>query len=211
MATSKSEKTVLAAAENVFAQKGFDGARMDEIARKAGVNKALIYYYFPSKERLFRAVLDDFFGALQQTIEAVALSAEPPAHRFFRMVTAYFDFVDGRRTYPQIVQRETIGRGRFFKAIAGHIEPMYRLSTQLISECVRRGLFHRADPGHLILSVVGLIVFYFNSARLFGMVARTDALSQEAVALRKREIIELLHRGLLTERGRKETFQAGVS
>jgi len=196
-----SRGAVLKAAERIFALQGFDGARIDQIARDAKVNKALIYYYFRSKERLFLAVLEDLFSGLQARIESAARSSSNAEERFFDMVTAYFDFVDRRRTYPQIIQREVIGEGKFLGAIARHLQPMYKVATRIIQEGIKAGRFRKVDPGQLLLSAVGMIVFYFNSAKLFGMVAKTKALSPAGVALRRREIVELLKRGLLTPQG----------
>ena len=202
MSVPNSRAAVLKAAEHVFAEKGFDGARIDQIARRAGLNKAMIYYFFQSKERLFKAVIENLYSQLGAALHTATRSRHDPVERFFAMVAGYFDFVDKRRTYPRIIQREVIGGGKFWGAIAEHIRPMYKDARQTIEEAIRTGRFRRADPGQLLLSAVGLIVFYFNSAQLFGLVSKTRPLSPKKVALRKREIIELLKRGVLTTRGR---------
>jgi TetR/AcrR family transcriptional regulator len=188
----------LAAAERVFAEKGFDGARMDQIAREAKVNKALIYYYFKGKEKLFLAVLDDLFTALTSAVESGGRMVSSPMEQLLNMISAYFDFVNGRRTYPHIVQREMIGGGRFLDAMAQHLEPIYEMGKAVIERGIQIGQFRRVNPGQLLFSVVAMIAFYFSAAVLFGKVTRTNALSPENVALRKTEILELLQQGLLT-------------
>ena len=198
MSAPKSRAAVLKAAERAFAEKGFDGARIADIARKARLNKAMIYYFFKSKKQLCEAVLDDLYADLHGAIRAATKSLSDPVELFFAMVTGYFDFVNQRRTYPQIIQREVTGGGKFLSTIAQHLHPMYRDARRTIEAAIRCGRFRRVDPGQLLLSAVGLIVFYFNSARIFGMVARTNPLSPAKVALRKREIVELLKRGVLT-------------
>lgn len=204
MSTSKSREMVLRAAENVFAAKGFDGARMDEIAREARLNKAMIYYFFKSKEKLFEAVLEDMYRGLTETLRNAMHSTDEPEARLLAMVSAYFDFVDRRRTYPLIIQREMIGRGKFLRTIAQHLQPIYKMGKRVIQEGIRAGRFRKADPGQLLLSVVGLIAFFFSSAHLFGKVSGTDPLSPQKVALRKREIIALLAKGVLTKGGNDE-------
>ena len=198
MSTPNSRVAVLQAAERVFAEKGFDGARMDDIAGEAKVNKAMIYYFFKNKERLFQAVLEDMYSGLQAATRAASSTASDPVERFFAMVSGYFDYVDGRRTYPQIIQREVIGGGKFLGAIAKHLEPMYKAGRAIITEAIEGGFFRKLDAGHLLLTAVAMTAFYFNSAKLFGLISKTAPLSRKKVAARKREIIELLKSGVLT-------------
>ena len=204
MSARNTRAAVLKAAEEAFAKKGFDGARIDRIAREAKVNKAMIYYFFKSKEQLFDAVVDDVYSHLERAIGAATKHSTDPVERFFAIVAGYFDFVNQRRSYPQIIQREIIGHGKFLGSIAQHLRPIYEDSKRVIQEAVRFRRFRKVDPGQLLLSAVGLIVFYFNSAQLFGMVAKADPLSPRKVALRKREIIELLKRGVLTVRAKRD-------
>jgi TetR/AcrR family transcriptional regulator len=170
---------------------------VDQIARQAKVNKALIYYYFRGKKRLFMAVLDDLFSALLAVVESGAKAPGSAEKRLFSMIGAYFDFVNSRRTYPHIVQREMIGGGKFLEAMAQHIRPLHELGKRVIAEGIQEGHFEKVDPGQFLFSVVALIAFYFSAAKLFGLVTKTDALSPARLALRRREILELLRRGIL--------------
>src|SRR5215470_13917420 len=89
--------TILAAAEQIFAKAGQAGARIDEIAATAGVNKALLYYYFKSKGGLYEAVLEDHFREFNR--QALTVLAEPDDARtvLLRYVSLYFDFISTRR------------------------------------------------------------------------------------------------------------------
>ena len=66
----QTERKILAAAVEVFAEKGFDGARTDEIAAKSGVNKAMIYYYFKSKDNLYTVIVETIFGEVYLILSA---------------------------------------------------------------------------------------------------------------------------------------------
>src|SRR5579885_1041715 len=84
---------MLAAAGRIFAESGLDGARTDRIASAAGVNKAMLYYYFKSKDLLFLAVLEANFKEFQRRA-AEALSSEAPAGAvLLRFVETHFDFI----------------------------------------------------------------------------------------------------------------------
>lgn len=72
----QSKKKILAVAEKVFAQKGFDGARVDEIAKKAGVNKALLYYYFKSKKQILEEIIGQFVDVFINSLARYADNVE---------------------------------------------------------------------------------------------------------------------------------------
>ena len=77
----ESRAAILKAAVREFAQEGVAGARTDAIARSAGVNKALLYYYFKDKESLYGAVLDEVFGGLHQAVHEVLAKPLPPREK----------------------------------------------------------------------------------------------------------------------------------
>ena len=81
----ESRAAILQAAVVEFSREGAAGARTDAIARAAGVNKALLYYYFKNKERLYAAVLDQVFGGLKQTIEKALSNDLPPGRSCWPM------------------------------------------------------------------------------------------------------------------------------
>src|SRR5881392_3820223 len=89
----QTKQEILRAAIDEFAHETVTGARIDEIARAAGVNKALLYYYFHDKEQLYGAVLDYIFSELTSRVIPVLDSELPPGEKIRRYVDAYFDAV----------------------------------------------------------------------------------------------------------------------
>jgi len=104
------ETIILETAEKLFAQKGFDGARVDEIARKAGVNKALIYYYFESKEQILQTILDRHMTEIFQKREDIVESiADIPKDKFLEsMVEQSLKIFEGREDFLKIVITEEL-------------------------------------------------------------------------------------------------------
>src|ERR1041385_198229 len=88
----ESRAAILQAAVREVAREGVAGARTDAIARSAGVNKALLYYYFKDKEALYQAVLDDVFSGVRAAIQDALARNLPPRERLAAYVCAHFDY-----------------------------------------------------------------------------------------------------------------------
>jgi TetR/AcrR family transcriptional regulator len=101
-----SRAAILKAARTEFASAGVEGARTEEIARAAGVNKALLYYYFRGKEALYGAVLDEAYSGLARSIIAAMDAESDPARRILAYAGAHFDYVARSPFLPKLVSRE---------------------------------------------------------------------------------------------------------
>ena len=98
----KTRAAILKAALEEFAHEGVTGARTDEIARRAGVNKALLYYYFKDKEGLYAAALDQVFSGLHQRVAGVLERADlPPRERLLLYAQTHFDYIASSPVYPR--------------------------------------------------------------------------------------------------------------
>src|SRR5712692_10924754 len=127
--TAKNPATVqriVAAAESIFAERGLAGARTDEIAKAARVNKALLYYYFGSKANLHRFVLESLFSQLLVAVELAPAAGSLPRQQLLAYVNGYFDFVSSHPNYPRLVQREVMNSGKHLAWIVEHyFRPLY--------------------------------------------------------------------------------------
>src|ERR1039458_3449448 len=97
--------TILKAAEHIYAESGLAGARTDAIAAAAGVNKALLYYYFKSKEGLYQAVVGSQLQEFQQQAREVLSTKGPAGPVLLRYVSYHFDFIGTHPHFPRILQR----------------------------------------------------------------------------------------------------------
>ncbi|MDH4198669.1 MAG: TetR/AcrR family transcriptional regulator, partial [Candidatus Aminicenantes bacterium] len=143
----ESRRRILAAAEHVFAAKGFDGARVDEIARQAGVNKALIYHYFKSKKEILRILLADFIARMLERTKTSAenlehlLSAES-AHDDLR---AALEFLEGHANILRIMMMESVKKTEraplVFKTLDASVA-MYQgaRAKDILKELRRKGI-----------------------------------------------------------------------
>ena len=109
-------KKILAAAEWEFSEKGLYGARVDDIARAAGVNKSMLYAYFGSKESLYKTVLEEVYNRLNQCeASVIACASEMDAREAIRkLVHLYFAFLRENETYVRMVMWENLNRAQYF-------------------------------------------------------------------------------------------------
>jgi AcrR family transcriptional regulator len=107
---------ILAAAALEFAERGYGGARVDRIARRARVNKAMLYYHFGSKQQLYRALLRATFAQAAAALSAIAASPAAPADKLDAAVAALARFVATHTSFPAIMLREVAEGGAHLDA-----------------------------------------------------------------------------------------------
>ncbi|HUI84810.1 MAG TPA: TetR/AcrR family transcriptional regulator [Candidatus Binatia bacterium] len=162
---------ILRAALVEFAQEGLAGARMDAIADAAGVNKALLYYYFRDKDALYGAVLDRFFQKLAGRIIMVCDRPGPAGERFLSYVRAHFDSIAESPYYARIFMSELMSAGReasphLDRIFAAYLQPIAGRVLALVQEGIGSRDFRPVDPNQFLPSAIGSIVHYFLTAPL---------------------------------------------
>ena len=195
--SARTRAAILAAAERQFAEAGLAGARTDAIAAAAGVNKAMLYYYFQSKQRLYLAVLEEHFREFNR--QALALLASPGSARevLLRYVSLHFDFISSRhRTAPLFHQLLAAGGKPLEQLVRRYIVPRGLAVDRLLERGMRQREFRNVDRFHAAVSITALIVFYFSAARVLRQFGRRDAYSPANLKRRKREILDFIRHAL---------------
>ncbi|MGJ8455150.1 TetR/AcrR family transcriptional regulator [Pseudothermotoga sp. U03pept] len=103
---SDARERILEAARAAFSERGFEGVSVEEIAQRAGVRKALIYYYFPSKEVLFEEVWNNALEELERHIFKEIEGESYYIRKIKRFLKAYIDFVTSRKILSSVIERE---------------------------------------------------------------------------------------------------------
>jgi len=198
---AETRAAILRAAADVFARAGLDGARTDAIAQAAQVNKALLYYYFKSKDRLYSAVLEDHLEEFSRRALAILRARDSARAIVLRYVSMHFDFISARPYYPRLFQRFMMSGGATFERLARkYFVPLGREFIAVIERGARAREFRKVDSAHAAISLVGLTVFYFVSAPVTRLVGRFDPYAPEHLARRKEQVLEFIRYGLFRDR-----------
>ena len=191
-------RRILAAAEQQFAAQGMAGARIDEIAAAAHANKAMLYYYFGDKRRLHRAVLENLLRELRTGVSTARSRLGRPRERLLKYFNAYFDFLVTHPNYPRLMQREAMGAGKNFEWIVReYLRPFHNSFVRTIEEGIAAGEIRRIDPNHAAFTILGAATSYFAAAPIMSHVAGHNLLAPQAVASRKRALLDFVEHGLL--------------
>jgi TetR/AcrR family transcriptional regulator len=164
------EQKILAAARQEFSERGMDGARMQAIANRAGVNKALLHYYFRSKDKLFEIIIRDLVSAIWRLIHA-DLEAQPKApdlRSVIRsLVSSYISVMSQHPEIPLILVRQLLTRDKNVRVIARSIiaeigDAPSRIFSAFAREA-KSGRIKKVDPVQLIMNIMGMVIVTFLS------------------------------------------------
>lgn len=191
-------RRILSAAEQHFAAQGIAGARTDEIAAAAHANKAMLFYYFGSKLRLHRAVLENVFGQLRSGVYAKSETTGSAKERLRAFILGYFDFLATHPNYPRLVQREAMAKTRNFDWIVRqYLRPLHNRLVRTIEDGVAAGEIRNVNPHHTAFTIMGMITSYFAAAPILSEVAGHNLLTPGAIEERKQAVLDFIDHSLI--------------
>jgi len=169
---------LLAVATEVFAQSGYSGARVDEIAERTRTTKRMIYYYFGGKEQLYMAVLENAYRGIREAEQRLQVDHVDPAVAMRRLAELTFDHHLDHQAFIRLVAIENIHRGEYISRL-GSLRTLSRPATSVLDEILARGReqgVFRADVDsldvHLVIS--SFCVFQVANRYTFGFLFDVD-------------------------------------
>jgi TetR/AcrR family transcriptional regulator len=181
-----SRRALLDAAAAEFAARGYAGANVDRIARRAGVNKAMIYYHFRSKAALYREILHDMLDAVAGRVRAIAASAAPPDDKIRAYVEAIASEGEARPHFPPMWLREIAeGGGHVDAGALRYVRQVLASLAAIIEDGRRAGRFTPANPLLIHGSIIAPLMFFLATGavrrKLGRAAAGAQAYSRDAV------------------------------
>lgn len=194
---ARSRATILAAATAEFAAKGPAGTRVDEIALQAGVNKALLYHYFGSKEGLFVAVLEGAYADIRAAEADLDLESLDPPKAMERLVDFTWGYFLEHPEFITLLNSENLHQARHLKKskqVHALHHPLIERIAGVLELGVERGDFRDdVDPVQLYVTIASLGYFYLSNAHTLGAAFGRDLHSARARTERRRHIQDVVH------------------
>ena len=179
---------ILAAAKSEFARKGLGGARVDDIAAKAKINKRMLYHYFGNKEELFQRTLEDAYGAFRAAEAALKIEQDEPITALKRLVTFTWDYYLANPEFITLVNSENLHKARHIKASEAMDDmnkPFVARMQTLLQRGVAQGLFRSdLDPVQILIALAGFGFHYLTNRHTGAIVYGRDLMSEQAKAAR---------------------------
>jgi TetR/AcrR family transcriptional regulator len=196
---------ILEAAIRQFSENGLAGARTEQIAEEAGVNKALLYYYFQGKEALYDAALEAAAEGVRASSMAVLEADVSAGERFLLSVLNHFDRIHTNPGFQSLMQQEMIrlhrGEVNALRPLVEKVfRPLMKRMQEVLEEGIAAGELIPGDPAQFRYVALGANVFYFLSAPLMRMVDGVDRLERGALEFRRTSAIQYLGQAIFVDR-----------
>ena len=187
---------ILKAALDEFAARGFKGASMDAIASRTHTTRALINYYFGSKEKLYIAVLEQVYGEIREAEGELDLEHLPPVAAIRRIVEFTYQYYLAHQYFVRIVVAENQARGRHFrksKAMRTLNRPIIDRLARVIERGQAEGLFRGGiDPVEIHKSIAALGMFNVTNQYTFGSIFQREMGAKGDVGRRRAMVADLI-------------------
>jgi len=175
MSDNRTEEKILNAAIDVFQTKGMDGARMQEIADKAKINKSMLHYYYRSKQKLFEAVFKTVISIMAPKLRQIIEKEEPLFDKIRNFTDNYISFISKHSYLPSFIIQELNRNPEILEDvfIEKFGESFNKMKTQ-INKMIENGEIRPIKPEHLIMNVVAMSIFPFVAKPILKSVLQKD-------------------------------------
>lgn len=201
--TNDPERTranIIEVATREFSEKGLSGGRIDEIAERTHTSKRMIYYYFGSKEGLYRAVLEESYRRIRAIESTLDLEAKPPLQALGELVDFTFDYQQANPDFIRLVMVENIHHGEHIRQVdqlkavnLPAIDVLRRICERGVAEGVIR---KDVNPIDLHMSISALCFFNVSNRHTFSTIFNLDLTSPAALAARRASIRNMMLRSV---------------
>ncbi len=194
--SERSKIAILAAAREEFSRLGLGGARVDQIAERAGVDKKLVFYYFKDKDNLFASVLESVYAEIRDAQLYLDLKGMSPLKALRRMVEFTWDYYIAHPEFITLLNSENLHQARHLRASTRIQElnsPLLAALTDILDRGRDEGVFRSGiDPMQLYLTIAGCSYFYLSNIHTLSAGFNRDFHSPKLLTLRLAHITEVV-------------------
>jgi TetR/AcrR family transcriptional regulator len=197
---ASTRRKLLIAARREFARNGLAGARVDEIAAQAGVNKQLVYHYFGDKDAIYFAVLEWVYGELREYESQQDLEGLSPDKVLRKLIGSSFDYLVMHPDFVAIVNDENRSDATHLRDLGRFSDvssPLLRIFAKTLAQGVRDGLFRKGiNPEQLYISITALSYFYFSGMPTLSTIIKKDLSTKAALRQRRKHVVDFVMQSL---------------
>lgn len=188
-----SREALVTAAVAEFARKGFEGARVDEIAAAAGVNKQLVYHYYGSKQGLYLAALESVYVQIREKERRLSLGELAPLEAMAQLVGFSFDYLLEHPEFIALLADENRNKGVHVLA-SEKLRQMHTPFRDMLAATLKKGVADGVfrddfDPVNVYISIAGISYFFFSNNHTLSAIFGRRLDSRAALAARRRHVI----------------------
>jgi TetR/AcrR family transcriptional regulator len=191
---SQTRSLILGAAEALFAERGFDATRLEDVAERVGIRRASIVYHFRDKRELYDAVLANVLGGFRERLAEALEGGRPWPERIEAAIAAWVDYVGARPSFARLLLREVASATPGAPpALLAHLGPFFEL-VERVSADVRGAPAPPIDPVHLASTIAGATVFFVAAMPALIPGLGFDPLHRDQLDAHKREVLRIARR-----------------
>jgi AcrR family transcriptional regulator len=180
----KSRARILQAAREEFARHGLGGARVDQIAKAAGINKRMLYHYFGNKDDLFSAVLEDNYAHKRDSEKALALEQDDPVEAIRKLIALTWNYYLDHPEFLTLLNSANLHQAKHLrrsKEVRKMHTPFVSMIKGILDKGVAAGVFKPdVDPVQLYISIAGLSSFYLSNQHTLSAIFNRKLLAPAA-------------------------------
>ncbi|HNP20621.1 MAG TPA: TetR/AcrR family transcriptional regulator [Panacibacter sp.] len=186
----RAEQRILAAAKKIFLSKGLDGARMQDIADEAGINKALLHYYFRSKDKLFETIFMEVAKHFLPRVSEIFESGKPLFDKIELFCETYIQQMKETPYLPLFILGEATRRPEtFVKKVFGNRKPPVHLFVAQVQQEIKSGNIKPVHPLQLLIDILSMCVFPFMARPMLEHVAGINKKQFDAFIEERKKLV----------------------
>ena len=183
--------SILSEARRCFAENGYDGTSLNDIAAGVGIRRPSLLHHFSSKEALYGEVFEQLLSDWIDRLASAIGAPETGQRKMELVIEAGFDLFADNPDYVRLMRREALDSGAHLGIdLAAVLRPMFDRAVLFFNREMDAGVFRRQDPQHLLITGYGALLSYFSDAPFLGGLLDGDALSAEEMHRRRAHITE---------------------